>query len=196
MAMLVGVPVALATPAGATGTNCPPPIGGVFNNQFVSQTFTFTLASGSWDAGDQLTIAGSGVTNVSISVNGTVVASSSVAPLVYTFPSAVPAPAPTTLTLTLAGAPNEATISCVHINVAGLLNDLAGRVSGVGPGKSLANKVDQASASLAANDIPSACSTLQGFIDEVKAQSGKKITAAVAASLTSDAQSIRSALAC
>ena len=84
----------------------------------------------------------------------------------------------------------------MHISVAGLLNDLAGKVAGVGPGKSLSDKVAQASADFAAHNIASACSRLQGFLNEVRAQTGKKIVAAVAASLTSDAQNIRTALAC
>lgn len=197
-AMLVGVPLAFANPAGAIGTNCQPTIFNATNNSAVTLSVTLIIPTGSWDAGDQVTFAGSGVTNTSLSVGGTVVASSPVAPLVYTFPSAVPALPPSTTTYQLnIAAGSTGTITCVHIPVAGgLLNDLAGKVSGVGPGKSLSDKVAQASAYFAANNIASACSTLEEFLNEVRAQTGKKITAAVAASLTSDAQSIRSALAC
>jgi hypothetical protein len=76
------------------------------------------------------------------------------------------------------------------------LADLAAAVSNVGPGKSLANKVKDAQSALAINDVPTICSILGAFISEVKAQSGKKIPPATAATLIIDRAQIRSVLAC
>jgi hypothetical protein len=84
----------------------------------------------------------------------------------------------------------------VHVDVTDALNALGAKVTGVGPGKSLANKVAQATAYLTANDIPDACLTMRSFIKEVTAQTGKKIAPTLAASLINDAQDIRSALGC
>ena len=85
----------------------------------------------------------------------------------------------------------------MHVKgAAELLNDLAAAVVGVGPGKSLAAKVGAIQADLAANDTAGACRTLRAFIDEVNAQTGKKISGAVAASLISQARDIEAALGC
>jgi hypothetical protein len=97
LAAALAVPLVAGAPAEATGTHCQQ-VNAFFGENAVpfTQTFTINISAGSWDAGDQVRIAGSGTTNLSISVDGTVVASSAVGPLMYTFPSAVPAPAPTT----------------------------------------------------------------------------------------------------
>jgi hypothetical protein len=65
-----------------------------------------------------------------------------------------------------------------------------------GPGNSLPSKVKQIQASVAASDKPGACSMLGAFNKEVKAQSGKKLTTAQAASFTAQANAIRAALGC
>jgi hypothetical protein len=61
-----------------------------------------------------------------------------------------------------------------------LVTILAGEVAGVGPGGSLAAKVASALAYLRAGNDGAACSTLRALANEVRAQSGKKITAAQA----------------
>jgi trimeric autotransporter adhesin len=66
----------------------------------------------------------------------------------------------------------------------------------VGPGNSLGSKVQQAQAYYAAGDIADTCSTLGAFINEVAAQTGKKIPATTAAQLTADAQQIQADLGC
>ena len=85
----------------------------------------------------------------------------------------------------------------VHVKgVSEQLADLGTAVVGVGPGKSLADKIAEAQADVAANDIDDACGVLGAFVHEVKAQTGKKITLAEAASLTADAARIESVLGC
>ncbi len=76
------------------------------------------------------------------------------------------------------------------------LTDLLHAVQGVGPGTSLADKVQSAQSSLASGDVASTCSILSAFINEVNAQSGKKIPVAQADQLIADAQRIQSVLAC
>ena len=68
------------------------------------------------------------------------------------------------------------------------LADLAAAVRGVGPGTSLRDKVNDAHATLARHDVPSTCSILSAFVNEVKAQSGKKIPTNQAATLISRRQ--------
>ena len=76
------------------------------------------------------------------------------------------------------------------------LEELFADVTGVGPGTSLADKVKRAQTYVAANDLTDACSTLAAVINEVTAQSGKKISANEARSLISNAQQIRAQLGC
>jgi streptogramin lyase len=76
------------------------------------------------------------------------------------------------------------------------LADLAAAVAGVGPGQSLAGKVAQIQGYVAANDTADACGALGAFINEVNAQSGKKISTAKAPSLITQAQDIEAALGC
>jgi len=76
------------------------------------------------------------------------------------------------------------------------LQDLLVAVTGMGPGKSLASKVQDALDAVRAGNIASACSTLNDFMNEVKAQSGKKLTVAQANSLLTDAARIRAVLGC
>ena len=49
---------------------------------------------------------------------------------------------------------------------------------------------------VAANDKTDACSSLNAFINEVKAQSGKKIITTQAASFVAQAQNIEATLGC
>ena len=67
---------------------------------------------------------------------------------------------------------------------------------GVGSGTSLASKIQQAQADLAADNVNGACGTLGAFIHEVRAQSGKHIPAGQASQFIADAQQIVAVLAC
>jgi len=69
-------------------------------------------------------------------------------------------------------------------------------VTGVAPGSSLSAKVKQIRAFIAANDKKDACAVLGAFISQVKAQNGKQLTAAQAASFTAQAVSIETTLGC
>ena len=84
----------------------------------------------------------------------------------------------------------------VSPSVSSLLEQLLTDSTGVGPGKSLANKVTLAQTYYAVGDIPSTCAVLQSFLDQVRAQSGKKLTTAQADALSEDAELIMSAIAC
>jgi hypothetical protein len=81
-------------------------------------------------------------------------------------------------------------------NAAQLLAELAQAVKGVGPGTSLADKVTQAQHYLNSNDVRSACSTLNAFVHEVRAQKGKTIKPLLADDLIARAQRIETLLRC
>ena len=72
------------------------------------------------------------------------------------------------------------------------LADLLTAVTGVGPGNSLPAKIRAAISGLPAG----ACDPLLAFVNEVRAQSGKHITAGTAAALVDDATRIRAVLGC
>jgi len=74
------------------------------------------------------------------------------------------------------------------VSPAAQLAALLTEVKGVGPGKSLANKVALAQDYFAVSDIPATCTVLSGFVSEVRAQSGKKISPQLAAKLIANAQ--------
>jgi alpha-tubulin suppressor-like RCC1 family protein len=83
----------------------------------------------------------------------------------------------------------------VHVRgAAEQLSTLHDRVVGLGPGTSLHDKIAVAQTALAAHDITGACAILDAFINEVKAQSGKKVPSDTAAGLISDATRIKSVL--
>ena len=98
-------------------------------------------------------------------------------------PDDTPSSVTSTFTVTVRGAPAQ-------------LSDLHQAVVGVGPGTSLDDKVTQAQRYLSAGDTANTCSTLSALVHQVKAQSGKAIPAAQAATFTSDAQRIRAVLGC
>jgi len=77
-----------------------------------------------------------------------------------------------------------------------LLAALLKEVTGVGPGKSLANKVTAAQAYYAASDTQATCAMLTGFVNEVQAQDGKKIDPTLDAKLIADADAIEAAIGC
>ncbi len=76
------------------------------------------------------------------------------------------------------------------------LATLATAVREVGPGKSLTAKVNQIQTLVAANNTPDACAALGDFENEVKAQTGKKISTTQGESLATQAQDIEAALGC
>jgi hypothetical protein len=84
----------------------------------------------------------------------------------------------------------------VPAGVDALFDALQAAVTGVGPGTSLADKVALAKGYADANDTANACGTLNAFINEVNAQTGKKITPAQAASFIAQAQAIEALLGC
>jgi hypothetical protein len=77
-----------------------------------------------------------------------------------------------------------------------LLQQLLDDVTGVGPGKSLANKVKLAQTYYAVPDRQATCAVLTGFVNEVRAQRGKKIAPNLADKLTADARVIMSRIGC
>lgn len=81
-------------------------------------------------------------------------------------------------------------------SAAAQLSALLAEVTGVGPGHSLANKVALAQADYAIGDTAASCTVLSGFVAEVQAQSGKKISAPLHAKLIADAQSIEAQMGC
>ena len=67
---------------------------------------------------------------------------------------------------------------------------------GVGPGNSLADKIMLAQTYLAVPDVQSTCAILSDFLNQVRAQRGKKLTIEIADQLTADAQAIMAAIGC
>ncbi|HEX8087422.1 MAG TPA: hypothetical protein VF762_01125, partial [Blastocatellia bacterium] len=61
---------------------------------------------------------------------------------------------------------------------------------------SLTAKLDAALSALASGDTATACGSIAAFKNEVRAQTGKKLTSSQASQITRDANQIRSALAC
>jgi hypothetical protein len=85
----------------------------------------------------------------------------------------------------------------VHVKGASeQLSDLHEDVQGVGPGKSLSETVALAQWLVAHHQTKAACLTLTGFDLEVRAQAGKKITKAQAASLIAESKNIMAVLDC
>ncbi|HME39925.1 MAG TPA: hypothetical protein VKG63_13305 [Steroidobacteraceae bacterium] len=69
-------------------------------------------------------------------------------------------------------------------------------VSGIGPGRSLTHKVTAAQAYYAASDTEATCAMLAGFVNEVRAQNGKKIGQTLDAKLIANADAIEAAIGC
>jgi hypothetical protein len=85
----------------------------------------------------------------------------------------------------------------VHVNgAAEQLSALATETQGLGSGTSVADKIARVQSYLAAGDRVDACNTLGAFINQVRAQSGKQISASTAAALISSAQRIEAVLGC
>jgi hypothetical protein len=80
--------------------------------------------------------------------------------------------------------------------MSGLKVTVAGLGLPSGTANSLLSKLDNAIKQANAGKVNAACSSLQDFINEVTAQTGKKINSADASSLIAAANSIRSVLGC
>ena len=76
------------------------------------------------------------------------------------------------------------------------LADLLARVQSLGPGRSLAAKLQNAGALLQAGDMRAACNLLRGFVSEVRAQAGKSLSGAEAQGLVTDALRIQAVIGC
>jgi hypothetical protein len=87
-------------------------------------------------------------------------------------------------------------ISATISGPADVLATLLADVTGIGPGTSLADKVKLTQDYVSANNKPAACTTLNGFISEVKAQDGKMLSGAQAASFTAQANNTETLLGC
>jgi YVTN family beta-propeller protein len=94
------------------------------------------------------------------------------------------------------GSTARATASVSVVGAAGLLAALQHSVIGVGPGTSLYHKLAQAQSNLAENHKNAACSTLNAFIQEVNAQSGRSIARPAATSLVASGNQIRAVIGC
>jgi hypothetical protein len=89
------------------------------------------------------------------------------------------------------------TSSCtITVSATALFAKLLAEVAGQPPGMSLANQISLAQTYYAANNVPATCSVLTGFVNEVKAQNGKKIGTTLAAQLISDAHTLEVAIGC
>jgi hypothetical protein len=76
------------------------------------------------------------------------------------------------------------------------LQTLAASLQGVGPGGSLSSKVTRIVESLQKGNTSAACGQLKALQNEVNAQSGKSLTAAQAAALTSQIAGVQALLGC
>lgn len=88
------------------------------------------------------------------------------------------------------------TITSVTSIPAEALATLLMEVRGVGPGTSLADKVAMAQTYYAVPDIQATCAVLAGFVNEVNAQAGKKISQQLDTKLIADALAIEAAIVC
>lgn len=93
---------------------------------------------------------------------------------------------------------NDATASFeVHVKgAAEQLDDLIARVTGLGSGTSLQDKLFAGKTALSAGNTALACEKLGAFKNEVQAQFGKKLTATEVGELVASADRIRSLIGC
>lgn len=81
-------------------------------------------------------------------------------------------------------------------DIGSLLQQLRTSVTGIGPGNSLANKLALAETYYAVPDVQSTCAVLTDFLNQVAAQSGKKITADQATGLAANVSALMLAIPC
>ena len=79
---------------------------------------------------------------------------------------------------------------------ADLLAELAEDVADLGPGTSLSAKIAQAQDALARGNTRATCGALQAFVNEVEAQTGKKLTTEQAGPLIEKAHEVQSLIGC
>lgn len=77
-----------------------------------------------------------------------------------------------------------------------MFDTLLEQVTGVGPGRSLQRKIENARAYFRASDLTAACAMLRGFSAEVSAQTGKSIPRATANKLSAETAALRLAIEC
>jgi hypothetical protein len=77
-----------------------------------------------------------------------------------------------------------------------MFDSLLEQVAGVGPGRSLQRKIENARAYFLASDLTATCAMLRAFSAEVRAQTGKSIPRVTANKLRPEAAAIRLAIAC
>jgi hypothetical protein len=77
-----------------------------------------------------------------------------------------------------------------------LFGTLSSSAQGVGPGTSLADEASAAKAAYDAGQKATACGDLTTFLNELKAQTGKKLTPSQVQTLTSQAQQLQQAIGC
>lgn len=87
-------------------------------------------------------------------------------------------------------------IATLPASATNLFQDLISLSTGVGPGKSLVNKLQDALAAYVAHDTAASCSSLKGYRQEVNAQNGKKISADKAALMLQKVDALRSTIGC
>lgn len=87
----------------------------------------------------------------------------------------------------------EARIAILESDV---FRTLLSTVQGTGPGSSFTSKVTNAQAAYVRGNIRSACNILDAFQNQVAAQTGKKISVALAAQLNAEAQDVKNDIGC
>ena len=87
-------------------------------------------------------------------------------------------------------------VTISYVDVTAPIARLLAAATGIGPGKALSAKVRGIQDAVAANDAAGACSGLADFLALLEAQTGKKLTPAQAASLTTQVQAIEAILDC
>lgn len=184
---------------GSTEVTCTATDGG----NSASQSFTVTVVdttAPALTAPDGITVEATGADGAAVVFDATATDAVGPVTVVCSPPSGSTFPiGETTVTCTATDGAGNASSKAFAITVEGLdalLQDLLDLTTGLPPGKSLPAKIRAAQASVAAGRIADACSQLQSFLNEVRAQSGKHLTAAQAEDLTARANRIRELLGC
>jgi hypothetical protein len=103
------------------------------------------------------------------------------------------------LQVTQSSGPDTGTVTrncTITVSPDALVAKLLKEVTGVGPGNSLAYDIALVQTYLAAKDKQATCAVLTGFVDEVKAQNGRKIAPTLDAQIISDAYTLEVAIGC
>jgi len=102
------------------------------------------------------------------------------------------------VTCTATDAADHAASASFTVHVKGASEQIADQIALVGSagGNSFALQLQDARDELAAGDKNDACGTLAAYIQHVKSQSGKQLSASLAATLVSNATRIRAVIGC